>query len=135
VYLFDASSIVNLIKKGIAKLFAEGATLDLALYESINAVWKEYKLLRRIDRSTALMFIEIINNVFNVIRTLSIRGLEKEVFDLASKENFTIYDASYVCVSRNNKLTLITDDQRLRSKASKYVRVITSSELATTFRS
>ncbi|RLE64713.1 MAG: DNA-binding protein, partial [Thermoprotei archaeon] len=37
--------MVNLVKRGIIKVFASGSTIDLALYESINAIWKEYKLL------------------------------------------------------------------------------------------
>jgi len=48
VYLLDVSSIVNLIKKGMVKPFANGVTIDLALYETLNAVWKEYKLLGKL---------------------------------------------------------------------------------------
>ena len=130
MYLFDASSIVNLIKKGRVKPFARGATLDLALYESLNAVWKEHLLLKKLDKDTALAFLEVIDGVFNVIEILSIRGLEREVFNLASEENVTIYDASYIYIAMKNKLTLVTDDQKLKKKSSKRVQTITSSELA-----
>ncbi len=133
MYVFDASSIVNLIKKGIVKPFADGITIDLALYESLNAVWMEYQLLKRLDRDTALLFLDVIGNVFNVIKVLPIRGLEKEIFDLASKEDLTVYDTSYLYVAMRNKFTLVTDDQRLRSRASKYVKVITSSELTSKY--
>ncbi|RLF07180.1 MAG: DNA-binding protein [Thermoprotei archaeon] len=130
MYLFDASSIVNLIKKGKVKLFAKGVTIDLALYESLNAVWKEYTILRKIDKDIALKFINIISNIFKVIRILSITELEKEVFSLASKENLTVYDASYLYTAMRNGLILVTDDQKLKDIASKYVEVITSKELA-----
>jgi predicted nucleic acid-binding protein len=43
VYLFDASTIVNLIKKGSMKAFIKGSPLNLALYETTNAIWKEHK--------------------------------------------------------------------------------------------
>jgi len=129
MYLFDSSSLVNLVKKGIVKPFVEGVTLDLAIYESINAVWKEYVLLKRIDEETALRLVSIISRVFEVMEVTSMSGLESEVFKLASKENLTVYDASYLYVSVGRKLTLVTDDWKLRSIASKYTRVLASGDL------
>ncbi|MCS7374814.1 MAG: type II toxin-antitoxin system VapC family toxin [archaeon GB-1845-036] len=133
MYFFDAASIVNLIKRGVVKPFANGATLNLALYESINAIWKEYQLLKRLEKNTALLFLDVISSIFNVINLISIRGVEREVFNLASKENLTVYDASYLYIAMKNKFTLITDDRRLGDKASKYIKVITSSELASKY--
>ncbi len=129
MYLFDASSIVNLVKRGIVKPFTEGATIELALYESLNAVWKEHRLLKRIDGETAAEFVAILSRLFEAIRVLSARGLEAEIFDLASRDGLTVYDASYVCVAAESGLVLVTDDRRLREKASKYVRAISSREL------
>ncbi len=129
MYLFDSSSLVNLVKKGIVKPFVEGVTLDLAIYESINAVWKEYVLLKRIDEETALRFVSTISRVFEAMEVTSISGLESEIFKLASKENLTVYDASYLCVAVGRRLTLVTDDWKLRSIASKYTRVLASGDL------
>ncbi len=134
MYLFDACSIVNLVKRGVIRPFADGATLELALYESLNAIWKEHLLLKRIDRGAALLFLDVVSSVFNVIKLLTIKGLEKEVFNLASKENLTVYDASYLYVAMKNGFTLVTDDEELRGRASKYVRVTTSSELASKYK-
>jgi len=53
MYLLDASVIVNLVKNGCLKPLAEEATLDLAVYMALNAVWKEHYLLRRLDEETA----------------------------------------------------------------------------------
>ena len=129
MYLFDASSIVNLVKSGIVEPFAEGATTELALYESLNAVWKEHRLLKRIDGEAAAEFVDILSGLFEALRVLSARGLEAEIFDLASREGLTVYDASYVCVAAERDLALVTDDRRLREKASKYVKVLSSREL------
>jgi len=128
MYLFDASSIVNLVKKGVVKFFSIGSTIDLALYESINAVWKEYKLLKRFDKNTALEFIKILDDIFNIIDTFSIKSLEKEVFEIASKEGLTIYDASYIAIAKKNNLILVTDDHVLMKKASNYVKTMNSSD-------
>jgi len=129
MYLFDSSSLVNLVKKGIVKPFVEGVTLDLAIYESISVIWKEYVLLKRIDEETALRFVSTISRVFEAMEVTSISGLESEIFKLASKENLTVYDASYLCVAVGRRLTLVTDDWKLRSIASKYTRVLASGDL------
>jgi len=129
MYLFDASSIVNLVKKGKVKLFINGVTIDLALYESLNAIWKEHKLLKKIDKDIAFQFIDIISDVFKVLIVIPIKGLEEEIFNLALEENLTIYDASYLYIAIKNKYTLVTDDQKLMSIASNYTNVTNSIKL------
>ena len=129
MYLFDASALVNLVKKGRVKPFARGATIELALYESLNAVWKEYRLLGRIDEETALKFVNIISDVFSVIEVLSMRGFERGVFELAARDGLTVYDASYLYAAMKNGYILVTDDRELRGKASKYVDTASSSEI------
>ncbi|ABL78775.1 type II toxin-antitoxin system VapC family toxin [Thermofilum pendens] len=130
MYVFDASSIVNLVKKGSAKVFELGVTLDLALYESLNSVWKEYKLLGRIDRETAANYADVLAKVFEGIKSLSIKGSERDVLEIALKENLTVYDASYLYLAMRDGRTLVTDDRKLRDKASRYVRVLSSDEIA-----
>ena len=78
---------------------------------------------------TARKFVKIINKVFKVIKLVSITGLEEEVLTLALKENITVYDASYMYVAMRDNLILVTDDQKLRNKASRYVKAIPSSEV------
>ena len=131
MYLFDSSAIINLVKRGVVEPFAEAATLDLALYECVNAVWKEHRLLKRIDRETALMFLSVLSDVFRVVRRVSIADSEEDVFKLAAGEGITVYDASYVYAAMRDGLTLVTDDHALADKASKYVDVTSSSELVT----
>ena len=130
LYLFDASSLVNLIKRGLTSVFLDGITTDLALYESLNVVWKECRLLGRIDERTALSYVDVLADVFSAIDKLTISGVEKEVFKIALKEGLTIYDASYIYLASRNDLILVTDDRKLREKASNYVKVVSSSKLA-----
>ncbi len=130
MYVFDASSIVNLVKRGVVTVFTNGVTLDLALYESINAVWKEHILLKKIDERVARDFVEIISRLFSVIEVTTIKGYEEEVYSLASREGLTVYDASYLYLAVRDKLVLVTDDYKLRDKASKYVKTLPSSKLA-----
>jgi len=65
---------------------------------------------------------------------MSIRGLEEEVFNLASKENITIYDASYLYIAMRNNFILITDDKELKDKALKYVKAFTTSEVTSKYK-
>ena len=59
MYIYDASAIVNLIKKGVVRVFARGYTIDLAYYESLNAVWKEHISFNNIDKAVAIDFINM----------------------------------------------------------------------------
>ncbi len=130
MYLFDASSIMNLVKKGVVRVFTRGATIDLARYEALNAIWKEARLLRRIDEKTAREYVSVLSKVFRVIKRLSIEGNEDEVFKLALREGLTVYDASYLYIAIRDGLILVTDDKKLLDRASRYVNVMDSSELA-----
>ncbi len=118
MYLFDAGAIFNLVKKGYLKPLAVEATLDLAIYEALNAVWKEYYLSRRLDEETAKKLLSVMGRIFDVIAIANIRSEEKDVFELAVKEGLTIYDAAYLHYALRNKLLLVTDDVKLREKQS-----------------
>jgi len=129
LYLFDASSIVNLIKRGSLRPLSRGITLDLAVYESLNAIWREYKLLGRLDLETARLLVEVLQRVFSIMPLESIEGFEEEVFQLAIKENLTVYDAAYLFVAIKHNLTLVSDDKELLNKASGYVKTIRTTDL------
>lgn len=133
MYLYDASAIVNLVKRGEVKAFYNGYTLDLAIYEVTNAIWKECCLLKNIQANTALKLIELISKIFSIMSLYTIRGHEEKVLDLAIKEGITVYDASYIYVAADNKLTLVTDDKKLANVARKYTDTTTSLEIAKAF--
>ncbi len=130
MYLYDASAILNLVKRGEIRIFAKGCTVDLTIYEVINAVWKEYYLLKKIRAETAYRLVELLSKILNVLDLHTIRGSEKEVLDIAVKEGITIYDASYIYIAARNKLALVTDDKKLAEIAKKYTRVTTTTEIA-----
>ncbi|BBE42744.1 Conserved Archaeal protein [Conexivisphaera calida] len=130
MYVFDASSILNLTKRGLAKIFMNGSTLNLAYYESLNAVWKEFALLKRIDEETALEYVRVLDMVFEALEKEDIEGYEMDIFRLASNEGLTVYDASYLFLAIRRRSTLVTDDDELQDKASKYVKVMSSAQIA-----
>ncbi|MEM3931589.1 MAG: type II toxin-antitoxin system VapC family toxin, partial [Thermofilum sp.] len=103
-------------KRGLLKPLGEGLSLDLALYEALNAVWKEHVLQKMIDVDTARGLVEILMGALCVVPLESIKGVEMEVYELASRERLTVYDASYLYIARRDKLTLVSDDDKLLSK-------------------
>jgi len=46
LYLFDANAIIALAKRSCTGPLAYGVTLDLAVYETTQAVWKEHSRIR-----------------------------------------------------------------------------------------
>ncbi|MEM4487958.1 MAG: type II toxin-antitoxin system VapC family toxin [Desulfurococcaceae archaeon] len=131
MYLYDASVIIDLIKKGKISAFHKGATLDLAVYEVLNAIWKECYLFKKIKPEALHQLVDVLSGVFNVLDIYTVRGLEREVLNLALDERITVYDASYVLIAIKKSLVLATDDKKLADIASKYVKTTTSAEIAT----
>jgi len=127
--LLDSSALLNIVKRAEISKLGEAATLDLALYEALNAVWKEHLKLKRIDRDTALELATLLQKTFNVIGKVSIEGVERETFEIACKHELTIYDASYVTAAERNNCTLITDDKKLAEKIKEIVKTKSSREI------
>jgi len=128
-YLYDASAIVNLVKKGYVKILTEGYSLDLAIYEALNAIWKEYKKLNRIDDETAENLVGLIIETMRLMQLLDISDDEINVYRLALREDLTIYDAAYLKKAMELRAVLVTDDKILKEKAKKYVYSLTTDEL------
>ncbi|MEM3045169.1 MAG: type II toxin-antitoxin system VapC family toxin [Candidatus Bathyarchaeia archaeon] len=118
-----------MVKRGVVEPFIHGVTLDIAPYESLSAIWKECRILKRLDEDTAMELLNVVSGVLAVMEMLTIRGVEREVFETASKEGLTVYDASYLHLAAKNDYTLVTDDRRLKERASKYVEVLNSKDL------
>lgn len=134
-YLFDASSIVNLVKRGLLRPLADGATLNLAAYEAVNAVWKECWLLKRVSERVAAEWVALLAEVLGAIPVYALSDLGElgevltGIFNLAVSEGVTVYDSSYVYAAKAKGLALVTDDARLRGAARKHVETLTSAQL------
>ncbi|MBE9391243.1 type II toxin-antitoxin system VapC family toxin [Fervidicoccus fontis] len=129
MYLLDASAIINLIKNKKLEAFENASTTDLALYECLNAVWKEAFMLKRLKEETALKLAGSIAKIFSSIEAYSITGFEGEALNLALKEGITFYDAVYLYIAIRNGFTLVTDDEKLKDIASKYIKAMRSAEV------
>ncbi len=128
-YLFDSSAIINLIRKGDLRVLSEGCTLDLALYESLNALWKEHHLLKRLSRDLLAEYVDILLRIFEVIDVKTVADLEREVLENAIRYYLTVYDSSYITYASENDLVLVTDDAKLAKRVKGRVEALSTSEL------
>ncbi|HDD64185.1 MAG TPA: DNA-binding protein [Thermoprotei archaeon] len=127
MYVFDACSILNLIKRACMKPFLNGVTLDLAFYECLNAIWREHVLLGKLDADTALEYVGLITDTFKVLHVVSFGNLGGEVYKLAVEEEITVYDAAYLLEAMRGGCILVTDDEKLEEVSRRYVKVVRSS--------
>ena len=127
-YLLDASSLMLLIKKAdvqeAMKKLQEAAVLDLTYYEVGNIIWKESALTKFLTLKEADRFGMMAQEVMAKVK--QINGKETafmKILEIARNENLSFYDSSYVYSAKEEGLTLITEDKRLKEKAKKYVSV------------
>lgn len=136
-YLLDASALLPLIARRGKQLISEATrvcliTTDLAIYEACNSLWKLSTLLKFISIEDAI-------DAAATIRDLAVRGVIKTVkftkldfpntLQIANKEGITFYDASYITTAKNAEATLVTEDEKLKKTASKFIETITYSDL------
>ena len=114
-YLLDASVIYPLLdyinKVDVKKVYI----LDLTFYEVGNAIWKDYRIHKKIKDPFILakLFHELLRK-FNVLRDLPMQ----EVMRVAVERGLTYYDASYVFAAISRSLTLVSNDKDLLEKGS-----------------
>lgn len=125
--LFDASSLLYALKLGNLEILKENYTQWLAVYESINALWKEV-LTKNLEREEALQIISILSNTLEFMNILNPQKLEEEIFKEAEARRTSAYDASYVLLARKHGLILVTEDKDLRKKALETVETLSLNE-------
>lgn len=136
-YLLDASALIPLVTRRGKQLIIDASrenlvTTDLALYEACNSLWKLATLLKTIP-------IEDTVNVAITLKDLAARSVIQPVdftkLDFsqtlmrAHKERLTFYDASYITTAENTEAILVTEDEKLRKTAKKFVRTTSYTEL------
>lgn len=130
--LFDASALLNIMigkGSGALKLLNEQSILDLTIYEVGNSIWRLAHLEGKISAAQACSLLDSFLLLVQHMKILTINGMEKSVKEFSIGESLTFYDASYLVVSKNSDLALVTDDESLAKVARKHAKVIQSSDL------
>ena len=128
-YLFDASSLVYVLKLKRVDLIYGSYTQQLAIYEVLNAIWKEAYLTKNLTYEEAMEFIEVFKSALEYLEILDVHPCEADVLVKALELGITTYDASYIVLAQKNNLILVTEDRKLREKAEKLVKVVDLGEL------
>lgn len=130
--LFDASSLIELVKRGdgaTAAAFGQ-YTLDLAFYEAGNSFWHDaagQQLLSREDATDAVDYLDSVREEM-VVLSLSDVGATT-VFEMALEEGVTYYDAAYITAALETNTVLVTEDGGMADHAPEPVSVTTAAEL------
>jgi len=127
--LFDASSLIYALKLRNLKLLYDNYTQWLAVYEVINALWKEASLIGSISFQEALKLVKIFTEVVEFMKVLSPHPYESDILTMANKLKVSVYDASCVVLAREKGLLLVTEDDRLRIKAKSLVKTISLNDI------
>ncbi len=128
--VLDASAVVKLIidepdsdlvRKKIDSEAKEGEPIyapDIALAESINAIWKYSGLKGRknVDPYRALADLMLIWDRLSIVDTETLAPIAMKI---AVENRITIYDALYAALSKLNRAPLLTFDKSLKGKAGK----------------
>ena len=135
--LLDASAIVPLILDYGERIIGLAAraplhTIDLAVYETGNSLWKLSSLLKTIGLEDANEVLEVLRELVRR-RIIEITRFDKldlrRIMKLATDENTTFYDASYIAAAETLNAVLVTEDKELRKKAENYVSTMTYIQL------
>ncbi len=114
----DASALLLVVKHAtparLADVASDLVTLDLAVYEVGNAVWKQTRLLKSIDEKEARATHEALIGLLSRISMVRKGELDhRKAMDLALKRGIAYYDACYVTAAESLKLPFATEDRKL----------------------
>lgn len=96
-------------------------TLDIALIEAYNALWKHIYLLKRIPikdyRNIAVnlrkIFEKSVRKIFNAI------DIADDALNIAINYGITVYDSAYLALAEKTGYKLITYDKELKRRLEK----------------
>lgn len=127
----DASALVKLVvkeedsSKAIAEV--EGAinrgevvvSADIALAETLSAIWKHHKILKDISLNELNGKIDTALLIWDRIVKIDTGGLAHNAMGVALTNNITTYDSLYVAACRANNAPLLTFDEGIIKRADK----------------
>lgn len=132
-YLLDASALLPLITSCGRQLITEASkqnlfTMDLAIYEACNSLWKLSTLLNIITIKDATNIAAAIKDItsYGIIQPINHTRLDlSNTLEMAHQQKLTFYDASYIITAKSLEATFVTDDEKLRKIANEHVKTMT----------
>ncbi|MEM2208628.1 MAG: type II toxin-antitoxin system VapC family toxin [Nitrososphaerota archaeon] len=128
--LFDASSLIYSLKKRNLKQLYNNYIQFLTIYEVINAIWRESYLNKAITIEEARELMSIFNEVIELMKMIDPHECEKEILEIAWELGITAYDASYIVLAKKHNLILVSEDEKLKRKVGKIIKIVSLKELS-----
>lgn len=129
--MLDSNILIKLVvaEKGsdkarvsIRKFLGEGYdlyTVDIALSEGLNAIWKHVKVHKDLNPEHARAAVTDLVEIYGKLRVLATRELCEEALERALASDVTVYDALYMAAAEKLRGQLYTADQKLYDEARK----------------
>lgn len=96
------------------------ATVDLALSEALNAIWKHCRKIGDLGWNEAFESVRDLLKIWETLKIYSSKEIAEQAFKLAVEEDITVYDALYVYLARYLRSGLASFDDKLSRIAEKY---------------
>jgi predicted nucleic acid-binding protein len=125
VIVADASVFVKVLLKEPGweniRLDSDTATLDYALVEGMNAIWKAVRR-KELSLEQGKIKITVLKTLGSSLAIFEAGNFFERGLEIALKENITIYDAPYIALAEALNAELHTADERQYRAAQNYVR-------------
>jgi len=110
------------VRKFILESLEKGASMysvDIALAEALNALWKHVSIHRDLKVEDAESAAEDLARIYGKLNIVATGEVSREALKLSLTHNITVYDALYIAAARKLKATLYTADGKLYRVARK----------------
>ena len=100
-------------------------TVDLAVKEVLNTIWRDYYVRRTISLDTAMRLQQVLSSMTGI--NILVEPEDKYVsraFEIALKTGTTVYDALYIALALEKNTPLVTLDEK-QAKAAETLGVKT----------
>ena len=97
-------------------------TVDNALAECLNVIWKHTNLLKDLEPQEASLAVEDLTKLYDGLSITSTRELTAEALHIALSQDITVYDALFIAAAQKMDATLYTADKKLLAKTDKLVK-------------
>ena len=108
------ASVSDALKKGYAL-----HTVDIALAEGLNAIWKHANALKDLKMKEARPATEDLTRVYDGLNIVTAREIAAEAVRIALAQNITVYDSLYIAAAQKLQGILYTADWKLCVTAKK----------------
>ncbi|MBS7658911.1 MAG: type II toxin-antitoxin system VapC family toxin [Candidatus Bathyarchaeia archaeon] len=88
-------------------------TVDIALAECLNTLWKHAKLHKDLKEEEAKSAAQDLIEIYDKLNIFTTREVFDEATSLALTWNITVYDSIYIAAAKKIKAILYTADQKL----------------------